>query len=1250
MTPYPLRLIEVDLLIARISAHARREKSIRHGHISTLHIWWARRPLAACRAVILASLWPDPVDLAAWARDADAEGVARGPRGQALKPGAGVAILPERFLGEARELLRKWVDDSLAVMQQEDGTEVYSRRRAMSDFSKATFITAKKDPLWLENPANLRTVLLDFIADFADWDNSTNEQFLTLARALTQAAHEAMGGEPGTRPLVVDPFAGGGSIPLEALRVGADAFASDLNPIPVLLNKVVLEYIPKYGQRLADEVRKWGAWIKDEAEKELAEFYPKDAADKQAGTPQATPIAYLWARTILSEAPGQGEIPVEVPLMRSLWLAKKANRRRALRWVRDEKGKVKTQTVEVIYRIDGQAVPTRIKRPVLEIFEPAKESEVEGGTVARGSATCPVTGFTTPVVSVRAQLKKRRGGAADARLFCIVSTREHEQGRFYRLPTKADQEAFDAAARELEKRERADGTERSQAGRAAGMRSAKADGQSVDNPLPVVPNEPLPPPGGLGFRVQPYGMTAWGDLFTPRQLLALTTLARLVREAGAKMAMGGSTLAGGSYSADGVSAESALASADAATLHAARTPVPVSRTEGQADGTTVRADEMTVRTNGTTIQPTRTTVQMSGTGVQPSRMAAGLAHEAPAGDAGGQQRDAGGPDAAHGDPARSTGVAGKGGERAAGTFAEAARADSAEPITAADPGLAEAVQACLATCVARTSNQTSSLSKWNGGRELVDGVFSRQALPMMWDFGELANHFGRGGYWEGAIDWFSAIVAALVNNTTAGTSQRASATEHPLPDDSAAAFVTDPPYYDAVPYSDLSDFFYVWLKRTLPPGFSAAFADQLTPKDEECIVDDAKGKDDAFYQRTMGKAMAEGRRIVQPSGIGIVVFAHKSTAGWESQLAAMIDAGWIITGSWPIDTEMGNRLRAMDSAALASSVHLVCRPRENTDGSVSKGDIGEWREVLAELPRKMQEWMPRLTAEGVVGADAIFACIGPALEIFSRYSRVEKASGEAVTLKEYLEHVWAAVSSEALSTIFRDADAAGLEPDARLTAMWLWTLGGGKPEAKGSSGDGDAETAADADDDDDDEDAGSSGKKPKVKGFVLEFDAARKIAQGLGIDLQKSESIVEVKGETARLLPVAERTRHLFGKEAEADTTTKARKAKKQTKQGNLFAELEAIEAEAANGGGGKFGGLDGGKPGATVLDKVHQAMIFFAAGRGEALKRFLVDDGVGNDVRFWKLAQSFSALYPTGTDEKRWVDGVLARKKGLGF
>jgi len=332
---------------------------------------------------------------------------------------------------------------------------------------------------------------------------------------------------------------------------------------------------------------------------------------------------------------------------------------------------------------------------------------------------------------------------------------------------------------------------------------------------------------------------------------------------------------------------------------------------------------------------------------------------------------------------------------------------------------------------------------------------------------------------------------------------------------------------------------------------------------------------------------------------------------------------------------MEARIAAAGQARLASSVHLVCRPRENPDGSVRTDEIGDWRDVLQALPIRIHEWMPRLAEEGVVGADAIFACLGPALEIFSRYSRVEKASGETVTLKEYLEQVWAAVAKEALALVFKDADTTAFEADARLTAMWLWTL---KADAGADAGAGDEEEESD--------DEESSGKKSgKVKGgFTLEYDAARKIAQGLGAHLEDLSSLVEVSGESARLLPVAERAQYLFGKD-DATLAGAGAKKKKHDPQLDMFKVLgDAAEAETT------FGETKVSRVGETALDRVHQTMILFAAGRSEALKRFLVDDGIGADARFWSLAQALSALYPSSTEEKRWVDGVLARKKGLGF
>jgi hypothetical protein len=276
--------------------------------------------------------------------------------------------------------------------------------------------------------------------------------------------------------------------------------------------------------------------------------------------------------------------------------------------------------------------------------------------------------------------------------------------------------------------------------------------------------------------------------------------------------------------------------------------------------------------------------------------------------------------------------------------------------------------------------------------------------------------------------------------------------------------------------------------------------------------------------------------------------------------------------------------------------------------------------------------MPRLAEEGVVGADAIFACLGPALEIFSRYSRVEKASGEAITLKEYLEYVWAAVSREALSMIFEGADVAGFEEDARLTAMWLWTLKTADTNA--------SQNESTVDDASDEEEA--SSEKTGRAGFVLEYDAARKIAQGLGAHLESLSHLVVVSGDEARLLPVSERTRHLFAKE-EPEPSQPIRKRK--SPQMDMFAELtESLASELGRGE------TEVTRVGETTLDRVHQSMILFAAGRGEAVRRFLVEDGVGHDGRFWRLAQALSALYPSPSEEKRWIDGVLARKKQLGF
>ena len=547
------------------------------------------------------------------------------------------------------------------------------------------------------------------------------------------------------------------------------------------------------------------------------------------------------------------------------------------------------------------------------------------------------------------------------------------------------------------------------------------------------------------------------------------------------------------------------------------------------------------------------------------------------------------------------------------------------------------IRTLMSFAIDRQVDYNSSICTWVQSGEFIGHTLAQgQSLPIKTDFAEVAPFNSCSGNYEGAFNWIASVVENLSKQNISGiaTVAQCSASEHIMADDSTDISFTDPPYYNAVPYSDLSDFFYVWLKRSLSDIEPDLLGNPNSPKEKEiCEMagwdsDRYSHKDSKWYEEQMGLAMSELRRITKPDGISIVVFAHKSTSGWEAQLKAMLDAGWIFTASWPIDTEMATRLRAHGSAALASSVHLVCRPRENSDGSLIQNQIGDWRDVQEELPKRIHEWMPRLAAEGIVGADAIFSCLGPALEIFSRYTKVVQAGSERViTLREYLEKVWAAVSQEALNMVFSGGEAKSLEEDARLTAMWLWTLTAGIND-----------NGIDDDEAGDEENSGGG----KSSGYTLEYDTARKIAQGLGANLEDLKTLIEVKGDKARLLPVQERINRLFG------TTGMHEQPIKKKKKTQLALEFEnaELEDEALY----QLPELKVEQTGKTVLDRLHQAMLLFSTGRTEALKRFLVEDGAGKDDRFWKLAQSLTALYPKDTDERRWVEAVQTYKKSLGF
>ena len=400
----------------------------------------------------------------------------------------------------------------------------------------------------------------------------------------------------------------------------------------------------------------------------------------------------------------------------------------------------------------------------------------------------------------------------------------------------------------------------------------------------------------------------------------------------------------------------------------------------------------------------------------------------------------------------------------------------------------------------------------------------------------------------------------------------------------------------------------------------------------------------------MARAFAEGRRVLREDGVGSVVFAHKTTEGWEALLTGMIRGGWTITGSWPIATEMATRLRARESAALATSVHLICRPRRDDAG------VGDWADVLRELPNRVADWMERLQGEGVRGADLVFACIGPALEIFSRYAKVETADGREVALAEYLEKVWEVVGRSALAQVLgtaeakaRNGAAGAVEEDARLTALFLWTLQSTNGEtADAASDEGEDEEPSD---EDDDEEGSSRGK---AKGFTLVFDVVRRFAQPLGIELPKWEGrVIETKKGVVRLLPIAERAKQLFGEDgAQAVAARLEQEAAVGTNplQGMLFPDMRPSAAPAIRGRGrirGTRGNVDvsdeslAAASEATTLDRVHAAMLLQAGGRSNALRALLkAEQERGPD--FLRLANAFSALYPKGSEEKRLIDAML--------
>lgn len=822
MTPRK-KLIEVALPLEAINKASAKEKSIRHGHPSTLHLWWARRPLAAARAVIFAQMVDDP---------------------------------------------SSWPD----VFKTEKAQEKERKR------------------------------LFKIIQELVLWENTTNEEVLQAARDeiwnswRRTCAENA--GHPGAKelfdrdklPAFHDPFAGGGALPLEAQRLGLEAYASDLNPVAVLICKAMIEIPSKFAgmppvnpafrkddslisrewkgaQGLAEDVRYYGQWMRDEAEKRIGHLYPKIEVTaemarvrpdlKQYAGQTLTVIAWLWARTVKSPNPAFAQ--VDVPLASTFMLSAKVG---------------KEAYVEPVIENEGYSFTVKVGKP--KNAEGTKRGTKSGGSGS--SFLCLMSGTPMSFEYLRTEAKAGRMGA---RLMAIVA--EGERERVYLAPMP-EAEVIALSARPTD-----------------------------------VPETDMPAKA-LGFRVQEYGMTKWRHLFTSRQLVALTTFSDLVQEARER----------------------------------------------------VNRDAIT----------------------------AGLSDAVKAHDAGTKMASA----------------------------------------------YADAVAALEALVVDKLADFNNTICTWNIGpvgvksstggsarTASIRNMFSRQAIPMTWDYTEANLFSDSGGSHASALTWTVPAVNALPGSAE-GVSAMSDAARQTL--SLGRVVSTDPPYYDNIGYADLSDFFYVWLRRSLKSAFPELFATLAVPKAEELVATPFRhgGKEQAekFFLDGMTQAMHRLAEQSHPAFPVTIYYAFKqsesddeqgtASTGWDTFLDAVIRAGFGISGTWPVRTEMSSRIISSGTNALASSIVLVCRPRAGDAPTATR------RQFVTALKVELPVALAHLQRGNIAPVDLAQAAIGPGMAVYTRYSKVLDAGGNPLSVRE------------ALSLINQTLDEALAEQEGDFDADTRWAL------------------------------------------------------------------------------------------------------------------------------------------------------------------------------------------------------------------
>jgi adenine-specific DNA methylase len=524
------------------------------------------------------------------------------------------------------------------------------------------------------------------------------------------------------------------------------------------------------------------------------------------------------------------------------------------------------------------------------------------------------------------------------------------------------------------------------------------------------------------------------------------------------------------------------------------------------------------------------------------------------------------------------------------TFADAVRRAHARMLAQGYPeDFARAVATYLALSLDMSAAFTNSLARWENTSEAIKQLFSRQALPMLWDYaeanplGDSSGSFSTGQeYYLKVLDHLTRIPAVPGGDRTRigadatdehgairadpshpwESVSHASATRLPYPDGYFDAILTDPPYYNSVPYADLSDFFYVWLKRTIGHLYPDLFVTPLTPKADE-ITEMAgwdpvryPNKDKQFFESNLTQAFRESARVLKPGGVAVVVYAHKSTAGWETVINALLDSGLVVSAAWPLNTEMKSRLRANESAALASSIYIVAR-------KAARQPTGFYHDVRAELRRHLDERLQRLWEEGIGGADFFIAAIGSAIEVFGKYEQVMDLEGNVIRGDVLLDEVRTLVTDFAVRQILHNGFAAEVSDRARFYVLWRWNYG----EAR------------------------------------VSFDEARKLAQSCGLDLAEEWSrrggVVKKEQEFVRLLGPHQR-------------------------------ELEHLAA------------------GRELIDVLHHALRLWEKSDRAALIQRLAESGYGHSEAFYRVAQAISECLPIESKEKKLLDGMLINRSRL--